>query len=149
MFLLSLLVVIAFTASGPNIADNNILYFDNYVANIGGDFHKANGSFICRIPGLYFFSYSFISGHESSQSCRVNIMKGSTFLVQGNGVVSPTYGTHSTCSAQTVVLLQAGDEVYLKNVNGHSLWNAHHAVNIESSYSGFLVRRTQTSCSKK
>ncbi|XP_022095052.1 uncharacterized protein LOC110981640 [Acanthaster planci] len=109
------------------------LNFDVNISNKGGDFNFNNNSFVCRIPGFYFFSYTLRT--YSNRILGIALMKNNELQVATN----TDEAMRSISSTQSTILrLSAGDSVWLRMPA-----SANYAVYSDqfhyTTFSGFLV----------
>ncbi|KAK3097447.1 hypothetical protein FSP39_009703 [Pinctada imbricata] len=87
---------------------NDHLVFANVIANVGGDYDPTTGTFTCRVPGLYQFSWMI---HQTKGRANSHF-----YLVRNNDVVFTMYhtGSNDNIACTTYLQLKYGDTVWLK-----------------------------------
>ncbi|XP_038051168.1 uncharacterized protein LOC119724266 [Patiria miniata] len=112
------------------------LTFDLNISNKGEDFNFGNNSFVCRIPGFYFFTFTLRT--YSNRILGVALMKNDELQVS----INTDEAVRSISSTQSTLLrLSAGDSVWLRmpaSVN-YGVYSDHLHY---TTFSGFLVFST-------
>lgn len=112
----SLVAFHAVISSGTiaNIAQNEGIVFDHVMMNLGNCYHSNHGVFIAPRTGLYMFSVSISSENK------VNVHNVDTAIVKNDAILANTMsrgtdGTADQGSVTVLVMLEEGDEVWVKN----------------------------------
>ncbi|XP_077508307.1 complement C1q tumor necrosis factor-related protein 4-like [Amblyomma americanum] len=141
-WLLSFLLVVPFVVNGASAsvgftmtqgeADGKYVRFDQVLTNVQADLTKDLGAFRCQLPGLYYFSFTFMASRRDS--CRMSLRRNRvpvvTAFASDNGF--------SWASSGAVLYLAQNDLVYLYLEDGkfHESQSSRRAF---TSFSGFLV----------
>ncbi|XP_072038296.1 uncharacterized protein [Amphiura filiformis] len=111
---------------------SQIISFNAQYINIGDDMSQHTGVFTCRIPGLYYFTYTFRAYSHGSYGLNID-------LLVNNVVKSQIYMTamskHLMQTQSTIVTLRVGDDVWLK-ANANTYINGDDEMNV---FSGYLI----------
>ena len=126
--------MVAFTAISnteqPVRPGDNIRF--NFMSSNSGDFDLPEGIFKCSTPGIYYFNFH-ISYKQESSSVIALIRNGAPILSVFKGPEPILDGV----SNGAVLSLQAGDSVWLENVDGEGIVFSNKYG--YTSFSGFLL----------
>lgn len=89
------------------------IVFRNIIYNEQQHFDAATGTFICRIPGVYFFGYNM----EVYRNANVVLMKNGQQVIGSYQLATNVY---ENMSGSTVVKLEKGDKVWLQAKPQHN-----------------------------
>ena len=111
--------------------------FNSEILDVGNDFDHTSGIFTCRIRGIYYFSFTFVSYDDSnSVNMEVQLKKNGVTEATVKVVGDPAeYETHST---SVILSLDKGDVVSLYN-NRELDVNSNLDTNI---FNGYLIHAT-------
>ncbi|TSK38502.1 Complement C1q tumor necrosis factor-related protein 4 [Bagarius yarrelli] len=111
------------------------LTFDVEYVNIGGHFNKSSGKFVCRFPGVYYFSFTV--GKYPRRAVSVKLMKGAG-EVQAMVFDEDTAQNRGMQSQSLLLFLNQGDIIWL-----YSQQDKHYAVYSNqgryTTFTGFLL----------
>ncbi|XP_059167874.1 sushi, von Willebrand factor type A, EGF and pentraxin domain-containing protein 1-like [Physella acuta] len=112
----------------------DVVVYNEVVSNIGDNYNNTNGVFRCNIAGLYFFQ--IYGAANKGKELSLSLVKNKTKVVS---LYSNTNQELSLAANSAVLLLEAGDEVFVEASNCGSLYGEeHHVIN---TFSGFLLRK--------
>ncbi|XP_055042201.1 C1q-related factor [Misgurnus anguillicaudatus] len=124
---------VAFYASlKDEFSKNEVLKFNNVITNLGGGYDSSTGTFTCKTPGAYHFSYHIV---KSGQSLRVDLILNDQTVVASALAVDALHT--DTASNSAVLQLKTGDRVFVRLNNGELV--KREAENRFSTFSGFLL----------
>ncbi|XP_059167882.1 uncharacterized protein LOC131949938 [Physella acuta] len=111
---------------------HDVIVYNKVVSNVGDDYNNSTGVFRCNMAGLYFFQIYGVAGEGKELSLS---------LVKNKKKVTSLYSSRnqelSLAANSAVLLLEAGDEVFVEASNCGSLYGEeHHVIN---TFSGFLL----------
>ncbi|XP_038077723.1 collagen alpha-1(X) chain-like [Patiria miniata] len=127
---------VAFTVrrTGPSDTftnyDSNLPFDETKTLLPGTSFGLETGTFTCRVPGTYVFTFSVLQ-YTSSTTLTVCLQKNNDVVVTG---YSGDSGSQEQVSGSAVLVLQIGDTVYLSMVG-----KAGSSSRGYTSFSGFLL----------
>ncbi|XP_059155017.1 uncharacterized protein LOC131940420 isoform X2 [Physella acuta] len=126
---------IAFTIGLSKTLDvllKDVIIYNKVVSDIGGNYDSSTGVFKCLTAGVYFFQIHGAAGKGKELS--LSLMKNKNKVAS---LYSNTKQELSLAANSAVLLLEAGDEVYVESSNCGSLYGEeHHVIN---TFSGFLL----------
>ena len=115
-----------------SISFNSPLVFKTVDYNSGNSYNVSTGKFICRYPGLYFFTPTITRKPGISQSyCSITVNGKRLVYTVGAGGDLTGYRSGTTTLVQH---LNIGDEVYL------SEWDGVYHMYFDSQFSGVLIQ---------
>ncbi|OWF56505.1 uncharacterized protein LOC110446775 [Mizuhopecten yessoensis] len=114
---------------GVSLGSHQTIPFDNVVTNVGNGYSKMNGIFSAPVDGIYSFT-AIVRSYMNSEAHLIITKNGERI---GN-VYKGDQDRTATCTA--VLVLNAGDHVYVQNTNASvtDLFGFDY-----SSFSGFLI----------
>ncbi|XP_053387675.1 uncharacterized protein LOC123543097 [Mercenaria mercenaria] len=125
---------VGFSVNTPNTsADSDPLKFTNEEYNDHNAYNATSGMFVCKQPGLYYFTL-FISS-ERSAYCYI-IKNGYRRPYVYTYAVSVSYYAYASATNSILYQLHTGDKVYISGCN------AQESMTAETSFTGFLVDPT-------
>ena len=125
----------AFTAVYPSDGSaSGTIKLDTEITNIGGDYNKHSGQFICQHPGIYVFNLNIFKDFNKDQAyCYIQQNGNGKIWTKSNPDSSSDSGLYE--SSNSVILhLDRGDRVDLgscSKANTMYYW---------TSFSGFLLK---------
>ncbi|XP_072167080.1 uncharacterized protein [Diadema setosum] len=115
------------------IGGPQVVQFQDVMENKGGYYVASNYTFVCAVPGWYYFTVSLRT--VDNKYLGVLMMKNDDYLVG----VSTDAGARNTMESQsTIVELQAGDAVWLRLAPGEK-YGIFSDIYRYSTFSGFLL----------
>uniref|UniRef100_UPI00398E6A21 complement C1q subcomponent subunit B-like n=1 Tax=Pristiophorus japonicus TaxID=55135 RepID=UPI00398E6A21 len=103
--------------------------FDKSITNDQQSYSSRRGKFLCKIPGLYYFTY-----HATSKgNLCVNIMLNTEKKI---GFCDQAYSRFQVSSGGVVLKLQKDEEVFLQTTESNSMLGVEGA---DTVFSGFLI----------
>ncbi|XP_059167872.1 uncharacterized protein LOC131949928 [Physella acuta] len=127
--------LVAFTVGLSKQLDvllHDVIVYNKVVSNVGDDYNNSTGVFRCNIAGVYFFQIHGAAGEGIELS--LSLVKNKTRVIS---LYSSTNQELSLAANSAVLLLEAGDEVFVEASNCGSLYGEeHHVIN---TFSGFLL----------
>ncbi|XP_059167864.1 complement C1q-like protein 2 [Physella acuta] len=110
----------------------DVIVYNKVVSNVGDDYNNSTGVFRCNIAGIYYFQIHGAAGEGKELS--LSLVKNKTRVIS---LYSSTNQELSLAANSAVLLLEAGDEVFVEASNCGSLYGEeHHVIN---TFSGFLL----------
>jgi len=117
--------------SGPAMRK---LRFKNTISNEGYSWNPRTNEFVCRQPGLYFFTFSVQS--SSSKDFRLSLRHNNKPVVMSWG----SAGEHQTKSNTAILRLNPNDRVYLQLEEKNSFETGEYRRNGHVSFNGFKIQ---------
>lgn len=109
-----------------------IISFDTEVLNVGDDMSSHTGVFTCRIPGVYYFTFTFVSYAHSSYGVYVQLVMNNNVQAE---IYMEAFSKYNMQSQSVILNLTKYDEVWLKaNANTYILGDKE-----RNTFSGFLI----------
>ena len=105
--------------------------FETMHTNVGEDFDVASGRFTCEIPGIYMFTYNFLT---NTGDPFVTLMKNDDKI---NSAYRQSESFHDMIGNAAVLQLVTGDQVWLKY--GHPNKFLHSNSEMYTTFSGGLL----------
>ncbi|KAM5324030.1 complement C1q subcomponent subunit B [Glossophaga mutica] len=106
--------------------------FDHVITNENKSYEPRSGKFVCRVPGLYYFTY-----HASSRgNLCVNLMRGRERPQKVVTFCDYVQSTFQVTTGGIVLKLEEGESVFLQATEKNSLLGMEGA---NSIFSGFLL----------
>ena len=128
--------IVAFSALLGNTVTGNEgkqLIFDNVITEIGDGYNSQTGVFTCSVPGLYFFTISFLSINSGTNPHVKLKMNGNHIF----SVHDDHSGFYHMSGNSVVLILDIGDRVWLEL--GRSNVGVYDSSNRYSCFSGYLI----------
>ncbi|XP_072015341.1 uncharacterized protein [Amphiura filiformis] len=113
---------------------NDVVSFQQLVTDVGNDFDPSTGKFTCRVPGVYFFMFSFNTDYDV-QDTGVGLVKNDEVLV--GAFIDQQILDHQLGNGG-VAQLVVGDQMWLKFLTNGRVDS--HNVNYRlSTFTGYLM----------
>ncbi|XP_059167883.1 uncharacterized protein LOC131949939 [Physella acuta] len=110
----------------------DVVVYNKVVSNVGDDYNSSTGVFRCNVAGLYFFQ--IYGAANKGKELSLSLVKNKTKVVS---LYSNTNQELSLAANSAVLLLEAGDEVFVEaSICGSLYGEEHHVIN---TFSGFLL----------
>ncbi|KAI4877991.1 hypothetical protein NFI96_012186, partial [Prochilodus magdalenae] len=120
-------------------SESPILPYKNVFTNIGNAYNPDTGVFKAPVKGLYYFSFTVFNPYDYSSSTQVGaavaLVKNGAFVLSVSDN-APGVDTEDTGAGSACLLLEKGDEVYVK------LWENRRVYtdgNKRNTFCGYLV----------
>ena len=116
-------MVVKTSSQSSNSGDT--VTFDTVITDAGGNFNTSLNRFTCIIPGYYMFTFTI--GASGDQGPRVSLVKNGEAVARvhthpsGTGIVTKHRNTGSNSA---LVLLAAGDQMWLVKGNGEEVFGS-------------------------
>ncbi|XP_033102533.1 complement C1q tumor necrosis factor-related protein 3-like [Anneissia japonica] len=107
-----------------------VISFTSMEINIGNDFDKNTGKFTCRISGVYFFMFSFMSFAPPQPYVKLKL-NGRVITTAHRNEPNPNDQIGSGATVQ----LNVGDQVWLTNEKRRLYGNSNHPF----TFTGFMI----------
>ena len=114
-------------------SDSETIDFETTFYDVGNDVSSQSGVFKCRIPGLYYFSFSFRSYPHGSYGMRVDLLLN---FEQMASIYMDAFSKHNIQTRSVVLFLEQGDEVWLR-ANPNTYINGWDKAN---QFMGYLIQ---------
>ncbi|XP_022088279.1 complement C1q subcomponent subunit B-like [Acanthaster planci] len=111
----------------------DVIIFDNIETNLGDGYSSQSGVFTCSVPGAYFFTTS-LQRTASSVHPYVKLKKNSQLVFS---IYDSGSNMYRQCSNSAVIILAAGDRVWLEFGNNNR--GIYSDSSRYSFFSGFLI----------
>lgn len=105
---------------GPSLSANQNVNCDTVLFNMGGGYNKQNGVFTAPVRGIYSFSTTVTIKHPSNV-LQVDIEKNGMEIAGCTAFGTAVVNSHDQCSVTVVVLLETGDQVYVRTERHNSI----------------------------
>ena len=117
-------------------AAHGTLILNHAETNIGNAYNTRTGIFTVPVSGLYYFQTTFLSYHQS-QYVLGAIYVGDQMMVEG--ISDPQHGYYEETTINTIVHVNAGEEVYVKNTDNAARDYYGAVTTPHTTFSGFLM----------
>ncbi|KAJ8406135.1 hypothetical protein AAFF_G00310230 [Aldrovandia affinis] len=84
------------------------IHFNRILLNEGGHYNASLGKFICRIPGVYYFTYDITLANKH---LAIGLVHNGQYKIK---TFDANTGNHDVASGSTVLRLQRDDQVWLQ-----------------------------------
>ncbi|XP_077977020.1 complement C1q tumor necrosis factor-related protein 4-like [Glandiceps talaboti] len=110
--------------------------FDNVILNIGGQYNKSKGAFVCKTPGVYVFKLHI---YKLSDTVSASVM-----IVINDDMFETTafaYRKDEACTASTTAVMQLtkGDEISVVVNKGHSVTGNDKKMKVNTAISWMVI----------
>ena len=111
---------------------SQIITFDREVLNVGDDMSRHTGVFTCRIPGVYYFTFTLNSYAHASYGIYVQLMMNNDVKAE---IYMEAFSKYNMQSQSMILTLTRNDEVWLRaNPNTYIKGDVD-----RNTFSGFLI----------
>ncbi|XP_022088320.1 collagen alpha-1(X) chain-like [Acanthaster planci] len=127
---------VAFSAYRTSSATGDvgdIIIFDNIETNLGGGYGSQSGVFTCSLPGVYFFTASFLSINSATRPFLQLVKNGHLIF----SIFDNHTNYHHQSSNSVIIVLVPGDKVWLRF--GSNSRGFYSSSNKYAFFSGFLI----------
>ncbi|XP_040297880.1 complement C1q tumor necrosis factor-related protein 2 [Bufo bufo] len=107
--------------------------FDKILMNEGGHYNATSGKYICSIPGIYFFTYDITLANKH---LAIGLVHNGQYKIK---TFDANTGNHDIASGSTILLLKAGDEVWLQIFYSEQNGLFYDPYWTDSLFTGFLI----------
>lgn len=106
----------------PQPAGVGIVTFDTVISDVAGNYDTNTNKFTCTIPGYYLFTFTI--GAREDESPYVGLLHNGNYIVRMHTHPAGTTRLyHDMGTNSALILLAAGDQVWLKNDNTDALYS--------------------------
>ena len=126
------------SANPVHTAAYGTLILNHAETNIGNAYNTRTGLFTAPVSGLYYFQTTFLSYRlGSGQQVHTAIYVGSNIMAEG--ISDTNHGHYDQTTINTIVHVDAGDEVYVKNMESAARDYFDSMTDQRTTFSGFLI----------
>ncbi|KAK2883556.1 hypothetical protein Q8A67_017193 [Cirrhinus molitorella] len=101
---------VAFSAALQDaFSKNDVIKFNDVIANVGGGYDSSTGTFTCKSAGVYYFIFNIM---KTGQNLRVDLVLNDQTVVASAVAVDVLHA--DTASNNVVLQLNTGDRIYVR-----------------------------------
>ncbi|XP_036383859.1 complement C1q-like protein 3 [Megalops cyprinoides] len=123
--------------TGPFNIHTTLIYKD-VVTNIGANYNPTTGMFTAPVKGVYFFSFTNFGYMSNGAHIGTTLYKNDEHIV--SAFQYKTDNTEDVSSSAATLVLEVGDQVYVRLPSGFKVYDDAHD---RCSFSGFLLFQTE------
>ncbi|XP_053574567.1 complement C1q tumor necrosis factor-related protein 2 [Bombina bombina] len=107
--------------------------FDKVLMNEGGHYNVSSGKYVCRIPGIYYFTYDITLANKH---LAIGLVHNGHYRIK---TFDANTGNHDVASGSTILPLKLGDEVWLQIFYSEQNGLFYDPYWTDSLFTGFLI----------
>ncbi|OCT88363.1 complement C1q tumor necrosis factor-related protein 2 [Xenopus laevis] len=107
--------------------------FDKVLMNEGGHYNVSSGKYVCKIPGIYFFTYDITLANKH---LAIGLVHNGQYRIK---TFDANTGNHDIASGSTILPLKRGDEVWLQIFYSEQNGLFYDPYWTDSLFTGFLI----------
>ncbi|KAJ7316237.1 hypothetical protein JRQ81_002399 [Phrynocephalus forsythii] len=111
--------------------------FDRVLMNEGGHYNTSSGKFMCRIPGIYYFTYDITLANKH---LAIGLVHNGQYKIK---TFDANTGNHDIASGSTILSLKQNDEVWLQIFYSEQNGLFYDPYWTDSLFTGFLIYADQ------